>query len=247
MHAYLEKIVDVLQTMDTTQGPAIARAADHIADSISAGRVVYLFGSGHSVLPIMDIFPRYGSFPGFVSIVDPRLLWYGAVGPGGARELLWIERREGYVENLLKSFRFTPQDTMWVFSHGGMNAAPIEAALYAKERGLTVIAVTSAAHQRRATASHSSGKKLSDIADVVIDNCVPPEDALVAVDGWPYPVAAGSTVAVVAVSMTVLSEVARRLASRGVNAPVFVSPNVNPDARFNDQVFEAHRDLLRRL
>lgn len=247
MHAYLEKVVEVLRTMDRTQGQAIAQAADRMVASITSGRVVYLFGSGHSVLPIMDIFPRYGSFPGFVPIVDPRLLWYGAVGPGGARELLWIERHEGYVENLLKSFRFTPQDTMWIFSHGGLNAAPVEAALYAKGRGLSVIAVTSAAHQRRATASHSSGKKLSDIADVLIDNCVPPEDALVAVDGWPYPVAAGSTVAVVAASMTVLSEVARRLASRGVKPPVFVSPNVNPDTRVNDQVFEAHRELLQKL
>lgn len=247
MHAYLEKVVEVLHIMDRTQGQAIAQAADRMVASITAGRVVYLFGSGHSVLPIMDIFPRYGSFPGFVPIVDPRLLWYGAVGPGGARELLWIERHEGYVENLLKSFRFTPQDTMWIFSHGGLNAAPVEAALYAKGRGLSVIAVTSVAHQRRATASHSSGKKLSDLADVLIDNCVPPEDALVVVDGWPYPVAAGSTVAVVAASMTVLSEVARRLASRGVKPPVFVSPNVNPDTRVNDQVFEAHSKLLQKL
>ncbi len=247
MHAYLDKVVDVLRTMDRTQGQAIAQAADRMVASITAGRAVYLFGSGHSVLPIMDIFPRYGSFPGFVPIVDPRLLWYGAVGPGGARELLWIERHEGYVENLLKSFRFTTQDTMWIFSHGGLNAAPVEAALYAKGRGLSVIAVTSAAHQRRATASHSSGKKLSDLADVLIDNCVPPEDALVAVDGWPYPVAAGSTVAVVAASMTVLSEVARRLAGRGVKPPVFVSPNVNPDTRVNDQVFEAHSKLLQKL
>ena len=247
MHVYLEKIADVLRTMDKTQGKAIAQAADRMVASITAGRVVYLFGSGHSILPIMDIFPRYGSFPGFVSIVDPRLVWYSAVGPGGARELLWIERHEGYVENLLKSFHFTPQDTMWVFSHGGLNAAPIEAALYAKSRGLSVIAVTSVANHETARAVHSSGKKLGDIADVVIDNCVPPEDALVIVDGWPYPVAAGSTVAVVAASMTVLSEVARRLASRGVKPPVFVSPNVNPDARFNDTVFEAHRELLRNL
>jgi uncharacterized phosphosugar-binding protein len=247
MHVYLERIIEVLGTMDRTQGKAIAQAADRMADSIAAGRAVYLFGSGHSILPIMDIFPRYGSFPGFVPIIDPRLVWYGAVGPGGARELLWIERHEGYVENLLKSFHFTPQDTMWVFSHGGLNAAPVEAALYAKSRRLFVVAVTSAANQQTARATHSSGKRLSDVADVVIDNCVPPEDALVGVDGWPHPVSAGSTVAVVAASMTVLSEVARRLAKRGAKPPVFVSPNVNPDARFNDTVFEAHRELLRKL
>src|SRR5215471_8009044 len=122
MHTYLEKIAETLATIDQTQGAPITRAADRMAASIAAGRAVYLFGSGHSILPLMDIFPRYGSFPGFVPIIDPRLVWYGAVGPGGARELLWIERHEGYIENLFKSFHFTRRDTMWVFSHGGLNA-----------------------------------------------------------------------------------------------------------------------------
>ena len=108
---------------------------------------------------------------------------------------------------------------MWVFSHGGLNAAPVEAALYAKARGLFVVAVTCAANQRTARATHSSGKKLGDIADVVIDNCAPPEDALVAIDGWPYAVAAASTVAAIAISMTLLAEVARRLAARGFTPP----------------------------
>jgi uncharacterized phosphosugar-binding protein len=247
MHAYLERITTVLQAIDETQRELIASAADRIAASIAAGRVVYLFGSGHSILPVMDIFPRYGSFPGFVPIVDPRLLWYGAVGPGSARGLLWLERREGYVEGLLGDFHLHPQDTMVVFSHGGVNAAPIEAALFSKARGLAVVAVTSVANHRMARAAHSSGKKLGDIADVVIDNCVAPEDALVAVDGWPHKVAAGSTVATVAIAMTLLSEVARHLAAQGVKLPVFVSPNVTPDAGHNERVFQAHGELLRTL
>jgi uncharacterized phosphosugar-binding protein len=151
------------------------------------------------------------------------------------------------VENLLRSFHLTPADTMWVFSHGGLNAAPVETALYSKARGLSVVAVTSAANQRIAKATHSSGKKLADVADIVIDNCIPPEDSLVRVDGWDYPVSAGSTVAVVTVTMTVLGEVARRLATRGLKPPVFVSPNVNPDAKHNEQVFQAHTELMRRL
>src|SRR2546422_7702742 len=203
MHVYLERIIEVLGTMDRTQGKAIAQAADRMAASIKAGRVVYLFGSGHSILPVMDIFPRYGSFPGFVPIIDPRLLWYGAVGPGGARGLLWLERREGYVEGLLADFHLVAQDTMLIFSHGGLNAAPVEVAIHSKARGLYVIAVTSAANYRTAEATHSSGRKLGDIADVVIDNCVPAEDAPVAVDGWPYTVAARSTGSRGCIAMTV--------------------------------------------
>jgi uncharacterized phosphosugar-binding protein len=247
MLTYIDKILGVVQTIGRTQTPVIQQAADAMAASIAGGRAVYLFGSGHSILPIMDIFPRYGSFAGFVPIIDPRLLWHGATGPGGARELLWIERREGYIEHLMRSFHVTSADTMWVFSHGGLNAAPVEMALYAKTRGATVVAVTSVANQRLAIATHSSGRKLGDVADIVIDNCVPPEDAVVAVDGWAHPVAAASTASVVIVTMTVVAEVARRLASRGLTPPVFVSPNVNPDAGHNDRVFQAHMELLRRL
>lgn len=247
MLTYLEKITAVVQVMDKTQRSAIAQAADRMTASIAGGRAVYLFGSGHSILPIMDIFPRYGSFPGFVPIIDPRLQWHGATGPGGARELLWIERREGYVESLLRSFNLTSADTMWVYSHGGLNAAPIEVALLSKTKGLSVVAVTSVENQRNAKATHSSGKKLADVADVVIDNCIPPEDALVDIEGWDYPVSAGSTVAVVVLTMTVLAEVARRLSERGLKPPVFVSPNVNPDSAHNESVFEAHTELMRRL
>src|SRR5947199_9653036 len=100
MHTFLERIAEVLRLIDETQKEAIARAAGRIAASIKAGRVVYLFGSGHSILPVMDIFPRYGSFPGFVPIIDPRLLWYGAVGPVGARGLLCFVCGGGYVDGL---------------------------------------------------------------------------------------------------------------------------------------------------
>ena len=247
MHRYLDAITAVLRTVDEKQSSAIGLAANRMADSIAAKRAVYVFGSGHSILPVMDIFPRYGSFPGFVPIIDPRLLWHSAEGPGGFRESLWLERREGYGENLLASFHLMPQDTMWIFSYGGLNAAPVEVALYSKAQNLSVIAVTSAAIQRAATPSHTSGKKLGDVADILIDNCLPPEDALVSVDGWDYKVAASSTVVAVAIAMTVLSEVADRLATRGIRLPVFVSPNVVQDAAHNLQVFQAYTDFLRRL
>ena len=103
--------------------------------------------------------------------------------PGGARELLWIERTEGYVKQVLMSYNLDPRDTMIIYSHGGMNASRIEMALAGKEKGLTVIGVTSVANRAHNQPKHSSGKALADIADIVIDNCCPPEDALVEVRG----------------------------------------------------------------
>jgi uncharacterized phosphosugar-binding protein len=236
---YLIETQKLLEKIRTTQMEAIQRAASAMADSIAAGRAVHLFGSGHSVIPVLDIFPRYGSYPGFHPIMDPRLMWFNITGPGGARELLWLERTEGYIKNVLLSHHLDPRDSMIVYSHGGMNAAPIEIALEAKQAGLTVIGVTSVANRKINQPTHSSGKSLHDVADIVIDNCAPPEDALIQVDGLPGKVAASSTLAVVAISMALVAETTGELARRGkLPERVFVSPNVAGVPKTNnEQVF----------
>jgi uncharacterized phosphosugar-binding protein len=184
-----------------------------------------MFGSGHSVIPVLDIFPRYGSFVGFFPLYDPRLMWSNVIGPGGARELLWLERQEGYARVFLQSYPLEKRDVMLVFSHGGLNAAPIDMALEAKSRGLKVVTVSSHQNARIGRRSHSSGQILSEIADVAIDNHVPPEDALVDV-GQLERVAAGSTVAAVSIAMALVAETASLLAKKGKVPPTFVSPNV---------------------
>lgn len=223
---YYERITDILDRIHTTQLPALQQASEMMSATIAAGGRVYLFGSGHSVLPVMDVFPRYGSFVGFYPLYDPRLMWSNVIGPNGARELLWLERREGYIEQFLQSYPMGAQDTMIVFSHGGLNAAPIEAALYARQRGTKVIAVSSLENARVSSATHSSGNALPDVADVAIDNCVAPEDALVDV-GRPEKVAAGSTMAAVFIAMALVAETGARLAAMGHELTTFVSPNVD--------------------
>ena len=237
--AYYEKIRNLLDRIHDTQHTAIEQAAGIMARTIAAGRRVYLFGSGHSVLPVLDVFPRYGSFIGFYPLCDPRLMWWNVVGPGGARELLWLERREGYIEVFLKSYPLEAGEAMVVFSHGGLNAAPVEAALIARRKGLSVITVSSHANCRVAQPMHSSGKVLSELATVAIDNCVEPEDAQVDV-GRPEKVAAASTLAAVFIAMSLVAETAAQLAARGFALETFVSPNVPgvaPD--HNERVFEA--------
>lgn len=236
----MEYLTQVRALLDRLEGQkdTVARGADLMASAIAGGRLVHVFGSGHSVIPAQDIFPRYGSFVGFHPLLDPRLMWFNVIGPGGAPELLWVERQEGYVRNFLQSQPLASGDVLMVFSHGGLNAAPVEAALYGKERGLSVVAVTSVANGMMHAATHSSGKRLMDVADVVVDNAVPPEDALIRVQGLDIPVAAGSTVAAVTLVGAFVSEVAIRLAKRGIHPRTFVSPNVpgvHPD--HNRQVF----------
>ena len=242
---YFDEAENLLTRIRRSQRDPIRRASTWMADSIQAGGWVYLFGSGHSVIPVLDVFPRYGSFVGFRPLMDPRLMWFNVVGPGGAPELLWLEREEGYIQNFLSEYEFTAHDCLVVYSHGGMNAAPIEAALYAREHGTKVIAVTSMGNYQVATPAHSSGKKLADAADLVIDNCTPPEDALVEV-GQTEKVGAGSTMAVIAISMALVSETASELRKRGDELTTFVSPNVPGVAPgHNQRVFASYRERLR--
>ncbi|HAR36930.1 MAG TPA: SIS domain-containing protein [Acidobacteria bacterium] len=241
---YLDRIQKIIGKIQKTQLQKIRKAGKIIAEAIASGHRVYLFGSGHSVIPVMDVFPRYGSFVGFYPLYDPRLMWHNVIGPGGARELLWIERKEGYAGIFLQSYSLLPGDVVVIFSHGGRNAAPVEVALEARSRGLKVITVSSHQNLKISRPSHSSGRFLADLADVAIDNCTPPEDALVDV-GKPEKIAAGSTVAAVSVAMALVAEAGTILAREGKLPPTFVSPNVPgvaPD--HNDRVYQAFTDFF---
>ena len=241
---YYEKICALLARIHDTQMASLGKAGEAMATAIAGGGRVYLFGSGHSVIPVMDIFPRYGSFTGFVPLYDPRLMWTNVVGPGGARELLWLERREGYAEVFLQSYPLAKGDCMMVFSHGGLNAAPVEAAMIARQKGLIVVTVSALANARIARPTHSSGKVLSDFADIAIDNCVEPEDSQVDI-GMPEKVAAGSTMAAVFIAMSLVAETGARLVEKGVKPVTFVSPNVpGVEKDHNAKVFETYARML---
>ncbi|HMP41111.1 MAG TPA: SIS domain-containing protein, partial [Roseiflexaceae bacterium] len=186
------------------------------ADSIAAGGLVHLFGTGHSRIPVEEIFPRHGSFPGFHPIVELSLTHHTqVVGANGQRQAMYLEKLEGFGEIILRNFVFGAHDSFIVFSNGGVNGVVIDVALGAKARGMPVIAVISVEHSLASTARHSSGKRLIDVADVTIDNCSPVGDALVSVDGLEYPVGPGSTVGYAAVVNALKCLVAAELTRRG--------------------------------
>ena len=245
--AYQRQISAVLAKIWETQIDNIEKASAIMADVISEGGLVHMFGSGHSVLAVQDMFPRYGAYPGFRPLMDMRLMWTNVIGSGGAKGLLWLERREGYAQVLFENEPIRKGDVMLVFSHGGLNAVGIEVLMEAKKRGLTTVALTSMDNYSKRSATHSSGKKLADVADIVIDNCTPAEDALVQIDGWKTPVAAGSTVAFVTIAMSIIAQVAANLGAKGLTPPVLVSPNVvgiPPDQM--TRVFQEYEQRLKR-
>lgn len=240
---FLPRITALLERLEGQQD-AFDAGAESMARALATDNLVHLFGSGHSTIPVMETFPRYGSFVGLNPLIDPRLAWWEVLGPGGVQELLWLERTEGYVSNFLGHRPIHAGDVVVVFSHGGRNAAPVEAAMIAREQGARVIGITSLATLSR-PAGHSSGQRLADLADVVVDTGVPAEDALVTLDGWGAPVGGASTIVACACMTELLTRTAARLLARGITLPTFVcptAPGATPED--NERTFAAHRERL---
>src|SRR6266540_4301306 len=191
--------IGLLERLADREAEPIAQAAAWCADAIAAGGLVHLFGTGHSRIAVEEMFPRYGSYPGFHPIAELSMTFHTqVVGTNGQRQAMFIERVEGLAETILANFDLRAPDVMMVFSASGLSAAPIEMAQGARRRGLPVIAVTSVAQSRAGRPTHSSGTRLLDHADVVLDLCTPPGDAMVGLKGLEMPVGPGSTIAAVA-------------------------------------------------
>jgi uncharacterized phosphosugar-binding protein len=225
------------------QADVIDRVADACADTIAGGGLVHLFGTGHSRVPVEEMFPRYGSYPGFHPIVELSLTFHTqVVGANGQRQAMFIERTPGLAAAILANYELRPDDVMIVFSASGLSAVPIEMALGARERGLLVVAVTSVAQSLAGEARHEAGRLL-EVAEVVLDLGTPPADALVEIEGLKTPVAPGSTLAAIALVNELKAQTARRLVARGAMPPVITSAAVvgaDESARLFDAAYAEH-------
>ena len=216
---YLQAAKALLERLET-QSAAVSEVAALSADAIAGGGLVHLFGTGHSRIPVEEMFPRYGSYPGFHPIVELSMTFHTqVVGANGQRQAMFIERVEGLAEAILSNFELQSSDVMIVFSAGGGTAVPIEIARGAKARGLSVVAVTSLAQ-----AEAGEGPRLRDEADVVLDLCTPVGDALVELDGLETPIGPGSTIAAVALVNELKVQTGALLRERGALPPVLTSP-----------------------
>src|SRR5215208_474680 len=162
---YLEKCRGILERIRAQQS-AIHQAADWFAATILAGRMVHLFGSGHSRILVEEMWPRYGSFPGFNPIVELSLSFHNlVVGPNGQRQAMFLENVSGLAERILRNFDLRPEDSALVASSGGCNIVPIEMAEGFKKRGIKVVVIISRKHSEASRSQHPAGKKLQDFAD----------------------------------------------------------------------------------
>ncbi|MCP5528712.1 MAG: SIS domain-containing protein [Verrucomicrobiales bacterium] len=212
---YLTACEGLLQTV-AAQEAAISQAAGWFAETILAGRMVHLFGSGHSRILVEEMWPRYGSFPGFNPIVELSLSFHNlVVGANGQRQAMFLENVSGLAERILRNYVFAPADSALVISSSGCNLVPIEMAEGFQRRGVRVVAIISRRHSEASASRRSDGCKLQDFADLVLDTGAPVGDAMVAVDSLDTPVAPGSTVGGCMLINCLKAEVAERLTRAG--------------------------------
>lgn len=248
---YLEKIRELMESLERTQLPEVERAAEICAESITNGGLVFLFGAGHSRMMCEEMTPRQGCYAGFFALVELALSNHASiVGTNGLRPALHLEKFEGYAEQILKSFRFGPHDAFIIISTSGIRPVIVEMAMGARERGMKVIAMVSRKHCEQSPAAHSSGKKLIELADVVLDNQCPPGDCVLELEGLEWRTGPASTVTGAALINMLRCATAEKLLERGHKPVLLPSHQFVGDqnaAEHLERFYEAYRRSLKHL
>jgi uncharacterized phosphosugar-binding protein len=249
--AFYDRAMNLLQELKNTQSEVIQKAAELCANQIAKGGLVFLFGNGHSRMMCEEMTPRQGGFPGFVALVETALSNHAAIiGANGLRSSLYLENYEGYAEHILSSFRFGPQDAFIIISTSGIRPVVVEMATGARSRGLPVIAIVSKAHSDVAKAVHSSGKKLVDCADLVIDNLCPPGDCVLQLEGLDWSTGPVSTITGAMIINMIRCGAAEALLAKGIKPVILPSHQFVGNASAAEQLdafYEAYRQSLKHL
>ncbi|MCB0656378.1 MAG: SIS domain-containing protein [Saprospiraceae bacterium] len=243
---YLERSQGILQAV-ALQEEIIKEAAGWFAGSILAGRMVHLFGSGHSRIMVEEMWPRYGSFPGFHPIVELSLTnHHQVVGANGQRQAMFLENVSGFADRILRNFQLDQQDTALIISSSGCNIVPIEMAESFQHQGIRVVALISQRHSEASKSRREDGKKLQDFADLVLDTGAPAGDAMIALPGLDTPVSPGSTLGGIMIINCLKAEVALRLV-QAHQPPKVLTASALIGPKQSAQLFEAAYDEYSRI
>lgn len=229
---YFEAVRQVLNRAEAVNAEAMRHAAEALADCLAAGGLLHTFGTGHGHLLAEELFHRAGGLAAVNPMLDP-----GVMMREGADSATLLERLPGYAAVILERYDVRAGDLILIASNSGRNAVPLEMALLCKERGLTVVALTSVAHSSSQTSRHASGLRLFEIADLVFDNCGEPGDTALTLEGMAGGVSSTSTVVGAALLQQWVAETARLLLARGITPPILQSSNAAEGADAENETF----------
>jgi uncharacterized phosphosugar-binding protein len=245
---WLSNARDVMSRIEETQIGNIRKAAEVMADTIECGRWVHTFGCGHATLPVEEMYPRIGGFVGFHPMIEIPLSFFTHItGEMGVHQFVFLERVEGYGNEIMKGYNFDKRDTMWLFSHSGINNVNIDIALESKKKGMKVVVFGSAAEAAGKKTRHTSGLTIFEIADIIVDTCAPLEDASVQLRNHRDKIGPVSTMAFVTCVWMTITTVAGILEDRGVKLYIHPSHNVPGDTTARERLDEALAEYKRRI
>ncbi|MHA1608814.1 MAG: sugar isomerase domain-containing protein [Candidatus Njordarchaeales archaeon] len=242
MDKYFDGVISLLNRVRETQRDKILEAAKLVKEALKKDKLIHVYGTGHSQVLAIEVFYRAGGFVPVNAILD-----LGSSVYGGAMKSTGVERLQGYAKILLDYYDIGQDDVLIVVSNSGRNALPIEMAMGARERGAKVIAITSIEFSSKFPSRHPSGKRLYDVADIVIDNHVPPGDALLEVEGIKTKIAPVSTIVNSAILHSIMAEAAKMLVDEGIEPPIWLSANVPGGDEYNKKYLEKYKYRIKHL
>lgn len=237
---YFELVLSHLDKINRTQKPVIEQSAEIISKAIKNGSVLHVFGCGHSQLLVSELFYRAGGLVPINPIIEQPL------SPGGGKKSSWFERVPGYAKIILDSYQIRENEPIIIISTSGINIVPVEMAIYAKEKKLFVIALTSSQYNDLPS-RHSSGKKLIDLADIVIDNGIPQGDAVIDIPEYKVKVSPISGVVGITILWSLITEVALKLTEKGYQPPIWISGNIPGGDEVNQQYYFQYKERIKLL
>lgn len=237
---YINIITRLIQQLKDEQLDLLDQAAHLLANCLMAGGMIYTFGTGHSHMLAEELFYRAGGLARVSPILDEGLMLHAA-----AAKSTNLERLPGYAELLLASYPIKPGDLLLIASNSGRNAVPVEMALAGKAKGMTVIALTSLAHSRSAAPRHPSGKRLFELADLVLDNGGCPGDAAVEFASLGQ-LGATSTVMGALILQALVCGAAEIMLKNGFKPEVYSSSNLG-DGSQNQALLDKYSGLIKSL
>lgn len=232
---YLTYVQNKLKEVSESQEEALIKAATLVSESCKAGGRFYVFGSGHSHMIAEELYVRAGGLAYVKAILPPELMLHQMTNKSTL-----LERLEGYAAAMIKLYKVEAKDTILIISNSGRNPVPVEMALEAKKVGCHVIAMTSMQHSSATASRHSCGKRLFEIADVVLDNGSLKGDASYYIDGLDTPIGATSDCIGIALAQALITEVIHQLVAAGMNPPIFKSSNVDGADEYNEALYDEY-------
>ena len=240
---YLDKAAELLERLRATNRDNIKAAAEIMAQAAVDGHSLYFWGGPHSSLPVQDIFYRAGGNAMVNAVFTPGL----SLEEGPIRITSFLERAEWYGKAFLAQIGAEAGDVILLVSTSGRNAFPIEMAMAAKEAGLKVVGMTSMNYTTAFPSRHSSGKKMYEFCDVVLDNLTVPGDAVLEDERLPQKVGPTSGWIGCLLLQTLMVQVAELMHEKGMIPPIYIAANVDGHDDYREYMNKLRKERLTRF